>query len=103
MMSPFWNTRRWLPDEVAQQIGKYVSRIVQDGDTIQVGYGSLPNAILSNFGDKKHLGVHTELLTDGIVELMKKGVIDNSRKDPQSGQNRRHFLHGTQDDVRIHP
>jgi acyl-CoA hydrolase/GNAT superfamily N-acetyltransferase len=74
------------PDEVAQQIGKYVARIVQDGDTIQVGYGSLPNAILSNFGDKKHLGVHTELLTDGIVELMKKGVIDNSRKTLNRGK-----------------
>lgn len=64
-----------LPDEVAQQIGKYVARIVQDGDTIQVGYGSLPNAILSNFGDKNNLGVHSELLTDGMVELIKKGSL----------------------------
>ena len=84
------------PDEVAQQIGKYVARIVQDGDTIQVGYGSLPNAILSNFGDKKHLGVHTELLTDGIVELMKKGVIDNSRKDLNRGKTVTTFCMGHQ-------
>lgn len=84
------------PDEVAQQIGKYVARIVQDGDTIQVGYGSLPNAILSNFGDKKHLGVHTELLTDGIVELMKKGVIDNSRKDLNRGKSVTTFCMGHQ-------
>lgn len=69
-----------VPDEIAQKIGNYVTRIIQDGDTIQVGYGSIPNAILSNLEDKKHLGVHTELLTDGIVELMEKGVIDNSRK-----------------------
>lgn len=74
------------PDETARQIGKYVSRIVQDGDTIQVGYGSLPNAILSNFGEKKHLGVHTELLTDGLVDLIKKGVIDNSRKTLNRGK-----------------
>jgi acyl-CoA hydrolase/RimJ/RimL family protein N-acetyltransferase len=84
------------PDEVAQQIGKYVARIVQDGDTIQVGYGSLPNAILANFGDKKHLGVHTELLTDGIVELMKKGVIDNSRKDLNRGKTVTTFCMGHQ-------
>ena len=84
------------PDEVAQQIGKYVARIVQDGDTIQVGYGSLPNAILSNFGDKKHLGVHTELLTDGIIELMKKGVIDNSRKDLNRGKTVATFCMGHQ-------
>ena len=74
------------PDEMAHQIGKYVARIVQDGDTIQVGYGSLPNAILGNFCEKKHLGVHTELLTDGMVELIKKGVIDNSRKTLNRGK-----------------
>jgi acyl-CoA hydrolase/GNAT superfamily N-acetyltransferase len=74
------------PDEVAQLIGKYVARIVQDGDTIQVGYGSLPNAIVSNFGDKKNLGVHSELLTDGMVELMKKGVINNSQKSLNRGK-----------------
>ena len=67
-------------DEIAQRIGEYVARLIQDGDTIQVGYGSLPNAILANLRDKKHLGVHTELLTDGIVELMRKEVIDNTQK-----------------------
>lgn len=66
--------------EIAQKIGSYVSRLIEDGDTIQVGYGSLPNAIIYNLTEKKHLGVHTELLTDGIVELMEKNVIDNSRK-----------------------
>ena len=70
-----------VPDEIAEHIGKYVSQIVQDGDAIQVGYGSIPNAILSHLGNKKHLGVHTELLTDGVVELIKKGVVDNSKKE----------------------
>lgn len=74
------------PDEVARRIGKYVARLVQDGDTIQVGYGSLPNAILSHFNQKKHLGVHTELLTDGLVELIKLGAIDNSRKTLNRGK-----------------
>ncbi len=69
-----------VPDEIAQRIGGYVARLVEDGDTIQVGYGSIPNAILSSLSDKKHLGVHTELLTDGIVDLMKKGVVDNTQK-----------------------
>jgi len=55
-----------VPDEIAQSIGKYVSQLIEDGDTIQVGYGSLPNAILSNLGNKKHLGVHTELFTDEL-------------------------------------
>ena len=72
--------------EITRQIGKYVARLIVDGDTLQVGYGSIPNAILSNLSGKKHLGVHTELLSDGIVELMKAGVIDNSRKTVNRGK-----------------
>ena len=75
-----------VPGEIAQRIGKYVARIIEDGDTIQVGYGSIPNAILSNLRNKRHLGVHTELLTDGIVELMRDGVIDNTRKSLNRGK-----------------
>jgi len=75
-----------VPGEIAQRIGKYVARIIEDGDTIQVGYGNIPNAILSNLRNKKHLGVHTELLTDGIVELMKEGVIDNTKKSINRGK-----------------
>ncbi len=75
-----------VPGDIAQRIGRYVARIVGDGDTIQVGYGSIPNAILSNLRDKKHLGVHTELLTDGLIELMKEGVVDNSEKDINRGK-----------------
>ena len=72
--------------EIAQQIGKYVSRLIRDGETVQVGYGSIPNAILSNLQGKKYLGVHSELLTDGMVELMKGHVIDNTRKTINRGK-----------------
>lgn len=75
-----------ISNDIAEKIGGYVASIVEDGDTIQVGYGSLPNAILPHLSTKKHLGVHTELLTDGIVELMKKKVIDNSRKSINRGK-----------------
>lgn len=81
---PVLEYRRGLGEEedseVMASIGRYVSRLVQDGDTLQVGYGTVPNAILANLHDRRHLGVHTELLSDGVVELMKSGVIDNSRK-----------------------
>lgn len=95
-----------VPDEIAQGIGKYVSQLIEDGDTIQVGYGSLPNAILSNLSSKKHLGVHTELLTDGIVELMKTGVIDNSQKEIHRGKAIATFCmgkKGTYDYIHDHP
>ncbi len=83
------------PDALGPQIGKYVARIVEDGDTIQVGYGSIPIAILSNLEDKKHLGVHTELLSDGIVNLIKKGVIDNTRKTLDRGKTVATFCMGS--------
>jgi len=69
-----------VPDEIADQIGRYVARLVEDGATIQVGYGRIPDAILSHLSAKEHLGVHTELLTDGIAALMQAGVIDNTEK-----------------------
>jgi len=72
--------------EATKQIGKHVSRLIKDGDTIQVGYGTIPNAILSNLDRKRHLGVHTELLSQGIVDLMEKGVIDNSKKSINRGK-----------------
>jgi acyl-CoA hydrolase/RimJ/RimL family protein N-acetyltransferase len=80
--------------EVAQRIGKYVSRLVRDGETIQVGYGGIPNAILSNLHDKKRLGVHSELLTDGIIELMKSHVIDNTKKSINRGKTVASFCMG---------
>jgi acyl-CoA hydrolase/GNAT superfamily N-acetyltransferase len=69
-----------------QRIGIYVARLIQDGDTLQVGYGSIPNAIMAHLYNKKNLGVHTELLTEGIANLIKAGVIDNSKKTLNRGK-----------------
>ncbi len=85
-----------VPDEIAHQAGKYVARIIQDGDTLQVGYGSMPNAILANIADKKHLGVHSELLSDSMVELIRRGVIDNSLKTRDRGKTVASFCMGTE-------
>lgn len=83
--------------DIAQTIGEYVSRLIEDGDTIQVGYGSIPNAILSHLENKKHLGVHTELLSDGIVDLMKKDVVDNTKKSIDKGKTVATFCMGTKE------
>lgn len=83
-----------VPDDIADRIGNYIARIVQDGDTIQVGYGSIPNAILTHLHTKKHLGVHSELLTPGVVALMQGGVIDNSRKSLDRGKTIASFCMG---------
>jgi len=86
-----------VSSSIAERVGEHVSRIVEDGDTIQVGYGSLPNAILDKLSDKKDLGVHTELLSDGIVALMKKGVITNSRKSLDPGKTVATFCMGAKE------
>jgi acyl-CoA hydrolase/GNAT superfamily N-acetyltransferase len=83
------------PDEIADRIGAYVSPIIRDGDTIQVGYGSLPNAIMGHLRGKKHLGIHTELLTDGMVDLIRSGAVDNSKKGIDEGKSVVSFCMGT--------
>lgn len=92
---PLLEYRPVAPDVIVRQIGKYVARIVEDGDTIQVGYGSIPIAILSNLEDKRRLGVHTELLSDGIVNLIKRGVVDNSMKTMDRGKTIASFCMGS--------
>jgi len=84
-----------IPGQIALQIGNYVSKIINDGDTIQLGYGSTPNAILSNVSEKHDLGVHTELLTDSMVELIRRGVINNSKKNINKGKTIASFCMGT--------
>jgi acyl-CoA hydrolase/GNAT superfamily N-acetyltransferase len=80
--------------EVVERIGKYVARLVQDGDTIQVGYGSIPDALLSHLRGKKHLGVHTEMISDGTIELIKCGAVDNSLKTINRGKSIASFCMG---------
>ena len=94
---PLLEYKNDVSSDVADRIGKYVARIVEDGDTIQVGYGSVPNAILGNLRKKRHLGVHTELLSDGIVQLTKEGVIDNVKKDRNRSKTVATFCMGTKE------
>jgi acyl-CoA hydrolase/ribosomal protein S18 acetylase RimI-like enzyme len=85
------------PNDIVQSIGRYVARIIEDGSTIQVGYGLIPDAVLPNLVDKKDLGVHTELLGDGIVNLMKKGVVTNRKKTHNPGKTVASFCMGSRE------
>ncbi len=67
-------------NEVAQRIGFYVNQLVDDGATLQIGFGQLPFAILGHLQDKKDLGIHTQLITDGFIPLLEKRVITNKKK-----------------------
>ncbi len=71
---------------VARRIGHYVSQLIDDGTTLQVGFGTLPSMILEYLDNKKDLGVHTQLITDPLVELLKKKVITNKKKNHIPGR-----------------
>lgn len=83
------------PTEVL--IGKNAAALVEDGDCIQMGIGALPNALAAQLGNHKHLGLHTEMFADGLLGLIKKGVIDGSRKKIDTGKVVASFLLGSQD------
>ena len=61
-------------------IGRHIAEYVEDGATLQMGIGGIPNAVLAQLGNHKNLGVHTEMFSDGLIPLVEKGVITNSEK-----------------------
>ena len=67
-------------NEISKRIGHFVSELVEDGATLQIGFGYLPNAILRYLDHKHDLGIHTQLITDGLLPLFDKGVITNKKK-----------------------
>ena len=81
---------------VEEAIGKNVASLVRDGDTLQLGIGAIPDAVLQFLKDKKDLGIHSEMFSDGVVELAEAGVITNARKTLHPGKYVVTFLMGTQ-------
>lgn len=67
-------------DEVSSRIGRYVASLIEDGSTLQMGIGAIPDATLANLGDKRDLGIHTEMFSDGLLPLIAGGVVNNARK-----------------------
>ncbi|NVM17494.1 MAG: GNAT family N-acetyltransferase [Candidatus Lokiarchaeota archaeon] len=74
------------PDETVTKIGKYVASLIEDESTIQMGIGKIPNAVLVELDEKKDLGVHSEVFSDGIVDLVEKGVITCKKKTIHKGK-----------------
>ncbi|WP_069871299.1 acetyl-CoA hydrolase/transferase family protein [Fusibacter sp. 3D3] len=67
-------------------IGKWIADLIEDGSTIQLGIGGIPNAVADALKTKKHLGIHTEMFTDGMVDLFESGAIDNTQKSIHRGK-----------------
>ena len=83
-------------DEISRKIAGYIAELIPDYATLQMGIGSIPDAVLSFLGDKKDLGIHSEMFSDGVVRLVEKGVITNARKTLHPGKIVVGFILGTQ-------
>lgn len=83
-------------DPVSERIGQYTAMLVENGSTIQVGIGKIPEAVLKYLANHKDLGVHSEMISDGIIDLMLNGVINNRRKTFHNGKTVVTFCLGSQ-------
>jgi len=79
-----------------EQIGRQIAGLIDDGDTLQLGIGAIPDAVLRSLSDKRDLGVHSEMFSDGIVELVERGVITGRLKNFLPGKIVAAFMLGTE-------
>ena len=98
--------------EIEKKIGENVASLIEDGSTLQLGIGAIPDAVLLFLKEKKDLGIHSEMFSDGVVELAEAGVITNKKKTLHPGKFIATFLMGTRrlydfvdnnPDVEMHP
>ena len=83
------------PSEIETAIGKHCAALVDDGATLQMGIGAIPNAVLAQLGNHKNLGVHTEMFADGILPLYESGVVNGANKGIDKGKMVSTFLMGS--------
>jgi len=83
------------PLDIVEQIASYIAELIPDGATLQLGIGAIPDAILKHMYTKKDLGIHTELFSDGIIDLVDAGVLTNAQKTLHPGKIIAGFLLGS--------
>lgn len=93
---PLYQTEASPPGETAATIGSYVAELIEDGSTLQLGIGAIPDAVLQALRDKRDLGIHTEMFSDGVVDLVEAGVITGRRKTYHRDKIVSSFLYGSQ-------
>ncbi|CAM4247606.1 acetyl-CoA hydrolase/transferase family protein [Gillisia limnaea] len=93
---PIHQTSVSNPTEIELQIGRHVAGLIEDGATLQMGIGGIPNVVLANLIHHKRLGIHTEMFSDGILPLIEKGVITGEEKVIKTGKLVTCFAMGSQ-------
>jgi len=92
---PLLYSVRERADEVASRIGRNIATLIEDGSTLQMGIGTIPDSVLHSLTDKKDIGIHTEMFSDGFMELAEKGIINNSKKTIHTGKTIASFCMGS--------
>lgn len=93
---PLHEAAQPVPSEADRAIGNYIAELIEDGATVQMGIGSIPNAVLAALGSHKNLGIHTEMFSDGLIDLVRSGVVNGARKVTHPGKIVAGFVMGTQ-------
>ncbi|MGE4214260.1 MAG: acetyl-CoA hydrolase/transferase family protein [Anaerotignaceae bacterium] len=83
-------------NETQSKIGEYCASLIKNGDTLQLGIGSIPESVLTFLSDRKDLGLHTEMFSDGVIDLIESGVINNKLKKTHTGKTVATFVMGSQ-------
>lgn len=83
------------PSEVELSIGRHCASLIEDGATLQMGIGSIPNAVLASLHNHRRIGIHTEMFSDGVIDLVERGVITGEEKVSQRGKIVAGFVNGT--------
>ncbi len=92
---PLWEAE--APEETAVDgaIGEHIARLIEDRSTLQLGIGAIPNAVLRRLGNKQDLGLHTEMFSDNVIDLVEGGVINNRYKAIHNGRSTTSFVSGS--------
>jgi 4-hydroxybutyrate CoA-transferase len=94
--TPLMEMPQGTPDETSMKIGQIIADNIDDGATLQMGIGAIPDAFLSALGGRRDMGIHTEMFSDGVISLVESGVINGSKKTLHPGKIVSAFVLGTQ-------
>jgi acyl-CoA hydrolase len=92
---PILELRPTTASDVETKIADYITQVIEDGATLQLGIGGIPDAVLARIEGKQHLGIHTEMISDGVVEAIEKGIITSQKKTLHPGKVVATFVMGT--------
>ena len=93
--APILELPQGQPDDISRAIGGHIADLIEDGATLQMGIGSIPDGVLFNIGHKSNLGIHTEMFSDGVIDLVEAGVVNNEKKTLHPGKLLASFILGT--------